>query len=445
MPKKPQQQLAKLSRPRLYDALPRERLFALLDEMRKHPAIWIAGPPGAGKTTLLCSYLERRKQQAIWYQVDAGDEDLSTFFYYLGEAAKPFARKGQPPLPMLTPEYLQDVKAFSRRFFRELFSRLHDDAIVVMDNYQEIEPDRFFHQILSEAVNEVPEGLTILVASRGDPPSQFARLMANERIGVIDWHALKLDSKEALAIGEGRVGAKQKDIERTYQLSAGWAAGFTLLLEQMRQGKRPDSSGQSDSLAGVFNYFAGQLFDNAAPKIQRLLLSLSFLPRMSASTAMRLTGSEDVETLLKDMHRRHLFTDRCSGPEAAYQFHALLQAFLRDRASQILPLAEHNKLTLEAAQILDQAGQAEEALPLYIKRGENVHARTLILHEASKLIGQGRWKQVAEWIAALPTEYVSNDYWLMHWYDKIYSVWSCKGPFPGPCDGDNKFTGGTGK
>jgi hypothetical protein len=29
--------------------------------------------------------------------------------------------------------------------------------------------------------------------------------------------------------------------------------------------------------------------------------------------------------------------------------------------------------------------------------------------------------------------------------DKLYSVWSCKGPFPGPCDGDNKFTGGTGK
>lgn len=29
--------------------------------------------------------------------------------------------------------------------------------------------------------------------------------------------------------------------------------------------------------------------------------------------------------------------------------------------------------------------------------------------------------------------------------DKLYSVWSCKGPFPGPCDGDNKYTGGTGK
>lgn len=46
MPKKPKQ-LAKLSRPRLYDALPRERLFALLDEKRKRPVILIAGLPGA--------------------------------------------------------------------------------------------------------------------------------------------------------------------------------------------------------------------------------------------------------------------------------------------------------------------------------------------------------------------------------------------------------------
>ncbi len=40
-------QLAKLSRPRLYDALTRERLFGLLDEKSARPAVWIAAPPGA--------------------------------------------------------------------------------------------------------------------------------------------------------------------------------------------------------------------------------------------------------------------------------------------------------------------------------------------------------------------------------------------------------------
>ena len=116
-------QLAKLTRPRLHKAVARERLFAKLDEAREHkPAICVVGPPGAGKTTLVASWLDTRSIKGIWYQVDPGDADLATLFYYLGEAAKPFTRKGQQPLPALTPEYLQDVEGFSRRFFRQALS-----------------------------------------------------------------------------------------------------------------------------------------------------------------------------------------------------------------------------------------------------------------------------------------------------------------------------------
>ena len=57
--------LAKLTRPRLYDALARPRLFALLDEAATRPIVWISAPPGSGKTTLVASYVEARDRPCL--------------------------------------------------------------------------------------------------------------------------------------------------------------------------------------------------------------------------------------------------------------------------------------------------------------------------------------------------------------------------------------------
>ena len=135
-------------------------------------------PPGAGKTTLVASYLAARRLAGIWYQVDSGDADPASFFYYLGQAARKAAPRRSKPLPLLTPEYLADLPGFARRYFRELFGYLPVPAILVLDNYQEVGPESALHSVVQEAIAEVPEGARIIVASRAEPPPHAARHLA---------------------------------------------------------------------------------------------------------------------------------------------------------------------------------------------------------------------------------------------------------------------------
>jgi LuxR family maltose regulon positive regulatory protein len=409
-------QLAKLTRPRLHKAVARERLFALLDEAREHkPVICVVGPPGAGKTTLVASWLDARNIKGIWFQVDPGDSDLATFFYYLGEAAKTFSRKRQRPLPRLTPEYLHDIDGFSRRFFRELFSRLPHGAMLVLDNYQEVQPAQRFHNLIATAVEEVPTGVTLIVVSRSDTPESYARLIANEKAGFIDWEALKLTISEVSSIAGPRAKLIEDGTRLLHQQCEGWAAGLVLVLEGLREGVDTTGIAMPDAPKSVFDYFAGQLFDQLDPATQDLLLRVSYLPKMTVSSVAALTGSALAGGLLENYYRRHLFIDRRGAREPVYQFHALFRAFLQERAELTLGTDEIHRTAKTAARVLDEQGFPDDAFQLYLRADEQAGAISTILREAERIIAQGRWRTVVEWVNALPEDLVHSDCWLTYW------------------------------
>ncbi|MEX0959819.1 MAG: BTAD domain-containing putative transcriptional regulator [Burkholderiales bacterium] len=415
MPKK-QPQLAKLTRPRLHKAVARERLFSLLDEASEHkPAICVIGPPGAGKTTLVASWLDAHGIKGIWYQVDAGDADLATFFYYLGEAAKPFTRKGQRPLPLLTPEYLQDIEGFARRFFRELFARLPEEATLVLDNYQEVAPAHVFHPLIAQAVDEVPAGATLIAVSRRDPPDAYARLIANDNVRLVDWDDLKLTMDETQSIARSKANVEVGEIGRLHELCGCWAAGLTLLLEHERKGVAGLDSHHAEGVDAIFEYFATQIFDRVPRETQHFLVSTAFLPRVTVPVAKRLTGNAGAGAILEDLYRRHLFTHRRAGELQSYQYHALFQTFLKGRARQLLSAKEERALVQHAASLLEKYGLTDDAVLLYADADEWNSMARLIRESAPSLLAQGRGQTLREWIGMLPMERAEADPWLTYW------------------------------
>ena len=132
-----------------------------MDAGRDYPVTWVAGPPGSGKTTLVASYLDTRKIPCLWYQVDDGDADIATFFYYMGIAVKNAFPGKRKALPVLTPEYLSDVPSFTRQYFEELYGRMKPPFVLVFDNYQDAPAASNLHNVMSTGLSMIPEGSAI--------------------------------------------------------------------------------------------------------------------------------------------------------------------------------------------------------------------------------------------------------------------------------------------
>jgi LuxR family transcriptional regulator, maltose regulon positive regulatory protein len=407
--------LAKLSRPRLFRVLNRERLFAALDAARDQPALWISGPPGAGKTSLAASYLKARKLPCIWYEVDPGDSDPASFFHYLAQAAPRSRDKRAPSLLALSPEYLVDLPGFTRRFFRILYARLPPTAVLVFDNCNAVQADAPFNEILRDALTEVRKNVRLIMISRSDPPAALARAQANGLIARVGWEELRLTPAEMRSIVLSIQDVGDKTLALLQIQSGGWAVGLVLMLEHLRASGVLQTTLLSDTLEGTFNYFAEQVFDQLPASTRELLLRSAFLPRVTAAAARALTDNADADRILEALFRQRLFTDRHAGGEVSYQYHALFGEFLRSRARATLRPQALHELRAACATSLEKSGDLSAALGLCVENQDWEVATRLILRQARGLVADGRWLTLRASIARLPKPYVAKSPWLTLW------------------------------
>jgi LuxR family transcriptional regulator, maltose regulon positive regulatory protein len=165
---------AKIPRPATGSALPRARLFQILDRTSSK-VFWINGPPGSGKTTLASSYAEQARRPSIWLRFDLTDSDPASWFLHLTQAATDAGPVKSYPLPILAPEQLPSIAVFAQNYFRALFHLREQGLLLVLDDCHEVPDDRVIPRLWSCLLQEIPPGSLVLVLSRKEPSVHLAR------------------------------------------------------------------------------------------------------------------------------------------------------------------------------------------------------------------------------------------------------------------------------
>lgn len=405
-------QLAKLTRPKLHQVLPRERLFERLDDCRERPMTWVTGPPGAGKSALVASYVDGRRLGGIWYQIDPGDRNLETFFHYLSRAALEASRKRKLMLPQFSAEHRADLAGFARLYFRALFDGLKAPAVVVLDNYHELPAGADLHGLLEIIAREIPEGFAVIATSRSDPPDECASLRALDRLAVVDWDELRLTLDETRRIAALRQVSDEALVQGMHERAGGWPVGLTLSLEQFKRGVGGPASQEKQSREVLFNYFAGQIVSSLPEAGREQLMRAALLPRATAIQASELAGNPGVASLLESLYRKRLFVERRGD---AYQFHDLFRAFLLDEFERTHALDEANRLRIAAATLLADADHVEAAFALAAKAQDWKFAASLLTRFAPRFFEMGRAAVLRDWFALLPQALVDSSAWLTLW------------------------------
>jgi ATP/maltotriose-dependent transcriptional regulator MalT len=411
----------KTSRPALSRTIDRPRLFRLLDRARTKPLTWVSGPPGSGKTTLVSSYLAEQRHRSIWYQLDDGDADTGTFFYYLGQAARK-----RRHLPLLLPEYRQGLPTFSRKYFRQLYSGMKPPFVMVFDNYHELPDECALHGVMREALAELPEGGRLIIISRGEPPAHWARARAYQMVKSVAWRDLRFTREEASRLARTLApGRLTKGVVHSiHALADGWCAGLVLSFEQFTSGRRASSMPQLKSSELLFDYFATEIFKKTDRHTQEVLLETAFLPWVTTRLARELIGHATADAVLARFYYQNYFVNRRSSDgEEVFEYHPLFHEFLLAHAARTYTPHRRNKIRRRAAELTEAAGLVEASATLLREAEDWPGLAGLVLRHAPRYLGQGRGETIEKWLEALSPRMFERFPWLRYWRGICRFAW----------------------
>ena len=341
----------------------RPRLTEQLNAGVQGPLTLVDGPAGAGKTLLVADWVTAGDLPGptAWLMVEPEDSGPGVFWTYVLQT---FRHHG-----IALPDRIGSP-ARAGKVDHSLLTRLAAwldgrdvPVVLVLDDFDGAPGSAEVADELQFVLRHAGEGLRLVIICRAEPLLPLHRYRAagelvdirsadlafrsEETAALVDHHGLSLSAEGARALTE-RTG--------------GWAAGLRLCALAAEHTDDPEGflkdfeAGQST----LADFLLAEVLRTRPAETQDLLLRTSIVEETHPDLANALTGRNDAEPILAELHRANAFVEPIG--HSWYRLHPLFAEILRAHLRVRHPGLER-ELHRVAAQWLSGAGLLSEALP----------------------------------------------------------------------------------
>ena len=359
---------SRAKQPRERRLVRRSRLLAAIEESDRRTVLLVA-PAGYGKTTLARQWLETAP--GAWVTVTTASADIPVLARdlasALGEVAKLDSRRVETALSAGKTAADQ-----TRNVARTILAQIKEpiDGWVVIDDYHLLMANPAAEELI-EAL-ERSGNFRLMVTARERP--SWATPRRRVYLETVEFGAseLALDDDEIahlLPPDRRNVGLRSQ--------ARGWPAVIALAAHAGALDLPLSADAISETL---YDYFAEELYERAAPNVQRCLATLAVLPPLSVADLEAFLGEVEIANQLVSTGLAHAMG---GGVEVHPLARAVLVAKLGDREDGL----EIKRAGLDLAQ---ERGLHDHAFALIREFGMNDRLESLIAWSYASLIETGR-------------------------------------------------------
>jgi len=384
----------------------RPRLDKRMAEGFERKLILISAPAGFGKTTLLVDWIHRHKMPTAWFSVDKSDNHPLHFLACVilglqrleagtGKAALTMLQSPQPPpLDPILINLINDVSRISTKF------------ALVLDDYHLVN-DKYIHDMIAFLLENLPEQMHLIIATRADPPLRLARVRSQNLLTELRATDLSFRGDETVNLLNQSLGQQlsTQDIQLLATRTEGWAAALQLAALSLQGRKDPSDfiKGFKGNHRYIADYLTEEVLNRQPEDLRRFLLHTSILERLCGPLCDAVTKQENSRQVLEALEKANLFVIPLDDDRSWYRYHHLfadlLKQRLRTQQSDVLP-----QLHRRASQWLADNGFKSEAVD-HAFFAQDYAAAVQLIEEIAEIDWDRAWEsRLLQWFKKLPDE-----------------------------------------